>query len=181
MSGQSENPREVIIDVFIKTPDDLFVIRSINPLHQDQLYRSGMDHIMNELKAIPPRKDILIKIHLQEDSAMENGVIMKAIASYCQYQITLNQREKQLVYREGFSILQRGSLFLILCLLLIFGLRNQELLPELINFFLIEGLIIAGWVSMWRPIDIFLFEWLPYKNYIRWYNKILRSRIELLR
>jgi hypothetical protein len=27
-----------------------------------------------------------------------------------------------------------------------------------------EGLLIIGWVAMWRPLEIFLYEWVPIRR-----------------
>ena len=52
-----------------------------------------------------------------------------------------------------------GVLFLFGCMLL------RSLLPSFghgaVLDILDEGLLIIGWVAMWRPLEIFLYEWVP--------------------
>jgi hypothetical protein len=42
-----------------------------------------------------------------------------------------------------------------------------------------EGLIIAGWVAMWRPMEIFLYEWWPLLRKGRLYQKLSRMHVEV--
>ena len=30
-----------------------------------------------------------------------------------------------------------------------------------------EGMLIIGWVAMWRPLEIFLYEWVPIRRLCR--------------
>jgi len=52
-----------------------------------------------------------------------------------------------------------GLLFLILCLMLgeFVGKLSLGSATDIIK----EGLTIAGWVAMWRPLEIGLYDWWP--------------------
>jgi hypothetical protein len=65
------------------------------------------------------------------------------------------------LFRNGFKALLIGLLMLSICLLLAWYFTYQ--LPKRpINRLILESFVILGWVSMWKPIEIFLYEWLPY-------------------
>ncbi|MFN8376856.1 MAG: hypothetical protein U0694_28785, partial [Anaerolineae bacterium] len=40
-------------------------------------------------------------------------------------------------------------------------LKETDTMPQWLDAFLSEGLIIAGWVSMWYPLEVLLYEWWP--------------------
>ncbi len=40
-------------------------------------------------------------------------------------------------------------------------------------------MLIAGWVSMWKPIQTFLYDWWPVLRKARVYAKMSRMRITL--
>jgi hypothetical protein len=42
-----------------------------------------------------------------------------------------------------------------------------------------QGLTIVGWVSLWRPVEIFLYEWWPLWRDVRLYDYILHMDIVL--
>jgi hypothetical protein len=42
-----------------------------------------------------------------------------------------------------------------------------------------EGLLICGWVAMWRPLDIMLYDWWPIRRDWRIYEKLAAMPVEL--
>jgi hypothetical protein len=44
-----------------------------------------------------------------------------------------------------------------------------------------ESLTIAGWVAMWRPMQIFLYDWWPLLRIGHIYEKLSRVPVELRR
>jgi hypothetical protein len=51
--------------------------------------------------------------------------------------------------------------------------------PETLLSILREGLTIAGWVAMWRPMEIFLYEWWPVRRRGKVYQKMSRMKVEV--
>ena len=43
-----------------------------------------------------------------------------------------------------------------------------------------EGLIIAGWVAMWRPIQIFLYDWWPIARRRRMLQNLSRAQVRVV-
>ena len=41
-----------------------------------------------------------------------------------------------------------------------------------------EGLIIGGWVAMWKPISNLLYDWWPVRKEKRIYEKISKMEVE---
>jgi len=37
---------------------------------------------------------------------------------------------------------------------------------------LLEGLLIGGWVAMWRPLEIFLYDWWPIRAQARLFDRL---------
>ena len=72
--------------------------------------------------------------------------------------------------REGRVALAIGLAFLILCM----SLRQLAVvLPsDTLQRILQEGLLILGWVAMWRPLQIFLYDWWPIRHQVRIYDKL---------
>ena len=42
-----------------------------------------------------------------------------------------------------------------------------------------ESLTIAGWVAMWRPMQIFLYDWWPLRHLGKIYENLSRMPVEL--
>lgn len=43
-----------------------------------------------------------------------------------------------------------------------------------------ESLTIAGWVAMWRPMEIYLYDWWPLQRRGRIYEKLGQMPVELI-
>ena len=79
--------------------------------------------------------------------------------------------------KDGRKSLLIGGLFLVTCLTLSKLLVGQAsgTFPSVER----ESLTIAGWVAMWRPMEIFLYEWWPLRRRQRIYEKMSRMKVEL--
>jgi hypothetical protein len=43
-----------------------------------------------------------------------------------------------------------------------------------------ESLMIAGWVAMWRPMQIYLYDWWPLRQRSRIYEKLSNMPVEVV-
>jgi hypothetical protein len=59
----------------------------------------------------------------------------------------------------------------------VFALRR----PGTLSTFVSEGLTIAGWVAMWKPMQIYLYDWWPLRRRGRIFEKLSRMPIEVRR
>jgi hypothetical protein len=42
-----------------------------------------------------------------------------------------------------------------------------------------ESLLVGGWVAMWRPIEIFLYDWWPVRAEARRYDRLAAMPVEI--
>jgi hypothetical protein len=86
-------------------------------------------------------------------------------------------RDLSYLFHRGRIALAIGLAFLTACLvarglLVRFGAQGW---PEIVG----EGLLIVGWVAMWRPLEIFLYDWWPLRRMVRLYRKLAAMPTEL--
>ena len=62
----------------------------------------------------------------------------------------------------GAKDLMIGIVFLFICAAL--GLLGLKLLRGTLGLFVEQGLLIIGWVALWRPVDMFLYELRPVRK-----------------
>lgn len=46
--------------------------------------------------------------------------------------------------------------------------------------FIRESLMIAGWVAMWRPMEIYLYEWWPIRRKGKIFEKLARMPVHIV-
>jgi hypothetical protein len=80
--------------------------------------------------------------------------------------------------RRGRASLAIGVLFLVACLAASKILIGNRL--ETWAGIARESLTIAGWVAMWRPMEIYLYDWWPLRNRGRVYARLSQMPVEVI-
>ena len=76
-------------------------------------------------------------------------------------------RKLQVASRELHDLLRRGWISLLIglaflgTLLALSEAVGRHLTPGPLASVLSESLLIGGWVALWRPLEIFLYDWWP--------------------
>lgn len=99
-----------------------------------------------------------------------------AIESFFSYQIEMQSADLKRFLKRAQVYLVLGAAFLFVCLGIAQSIGNAEH-PSLL-YFLREGIIIFGWVGLWRPMELILFDWYPLYEKIQLYRRIKRSEID---
>jgi hypothetical protein len=76
---------------------------------------------------------------------------------------------------RGATSLAIGLVFLSLCL----SVRGT-MVGEPRYAVLAEGLLIIGWVGLWRPVEIFLYDWWPVLRRQRQFAALARMPVEVV-
>ncbi len=150
----------------------LFQEPEVDLLTQDALYLPSIEYVFSELKPSSLRKRTHVNILMPSEKITPElqPQTQAAIVRYCQFRIHQNQNELSSQRWKGLKALQSGLLFLAACLLISVLIEKATFLPEFLSRFLSEGFVIVGWVSLWNPTEVLLYEWWP-----QWReNQILR-------
>jgi hypothetical protein len=113
------------------------------------------------------------------DPLPENGLtIREAIQSYFLYeaQLARSNLRNRLRTARFFSII--GVVALFICLSLAQLVQSIKTAPELTDIVSV-GLVIIGWVAMWHPIDVLLYDWWPIRQQRLYFEKIASMEIEI--
>jgi hypothetical protein len=83
------------------------------------------------------------------------------------------------LFRTGRISLLIGLLFVAVAIIVgesIGALISRERVATLVH----ESLVIGGWVALWRPIEIFLYDWWPIRDEARLYDRLGEMEVSLL-
>ncbi len=146
-------------------------------LHKD-LDRDAEEFIESWALEFPQDSRFQITVHLgQMPPEDPTALVTEAIHNYFDYKSELARRAVRLLLVEGRRSLVIGVVFLALCLL------GAEALSTFTTgtFLKIvhESLTIGGWVAMWRPMQIFLYEWWPLVRRGRIYRSLSRAQVRV--
>jgi len=143
-----------------------------SPFHERDLDRDAEEYIVSSAAEVPRQRSLSLVIYLPADQLLDAGPpdLNESIHHYFAYSETNEIRRLRLLFRDGRIALATGVLFLFACLLLRGLLRTVG--DEAVFGILGEGLLIIGWVAMWRPLEIFLYEWVPISRRCRVFAKL---------
>lgn len=142
---------------------------------------SGIERIVNQLKLTSLTDKVRTTISLPDHQKSENleKLIIDALQRYCNHKIERISNEITSLRGQGIRALRRGLLFLAVCLIISTSFDKIEYLPTLVHKFLNEGFLIAGWVSLWYPIELLLYEWSPLRRQKQIYEMIKDMEIKV--
>lgn len=151
-----------VMEIRLRSVQQLFNSMDPSPFVDRDLDADAEEYIVSWARELPRGQDFRLVLHLEEfpqDPGTAHRV-EEAVRHYFGYRAQVASREFNHLMREGRLSLFIGLVFLALCLL---GSRALSAVtgaqPGL--EFVSEGLVIGGWVAMWRPMEIFLYAWWP--------------------
>ena len=142
------------------------------PFRERDLDPKVENFIVEWAREVPREVPLSLRVCI-EGTAMptvDNAVVMDAVHQFFSYRATSTNRRLKRLFGEG-----RISLFIGLLAVAGFTGLSQLVAQRMTSGFgeiLREGLAIAGWVAMWRPIEIFLYEWWPIRREQRLYARL---------
>jgi hypothetical protein len=155
-----------------------------DPEPGSEMFVSGMDYLYSDIKTFSRRENFRIAIVLPQEKITE-GLMDKTrekMKRYCQFKIEENEKELIALRHEGFNALRVGITALVVCLALAAALTlaaKSGINNILAGLLAIVGqsFVIAGWVAMWQPAEILLYDWWPFRRDIRIYHQIADADI----
>ena len=146
----------------IAGPAALFEAPPSDPLAPDFARSTGMERILAQLAALSARECARARlvVRLPAVAPGDAARIEAAIRRYAAVRRADLALRRRALRREGVQTLWLALAFIALCVvlaLLLGALGGTGLVADLLR----DGLVIAGWVALWRPLDLLLFEtWL---------------------
>ncbi len=168
-----------LIELQLREIRDLFNTLDPAPFHTKDLKADAEEYIVGAVHELGLRRPVKMLVYLPEAelaAAHAHGLIA-AIHNYFSYRMQRAAMELRQLFVRGSISLTIGLLFMILCLFLRQAMEPWFALPT--ATVLQEGLLILGWVAMWRPIEIFLYDWWPIWRQQRVYRRVAELPIEL--
>jgi hypothetical protein len=156
------------IEINLNRLAQLFNSFDPSPFHERDLDREAEDYIVGSAEEAPRHNALVLVIHLPADQIpAPPGLpdLPGAIHNYFAYRHDQETRRLRLLFRDGRIALIIGLAFLFCCVLLreLAVSAGSETASDIFG----EGMLIIGWVAMWRPLEIFLYEWVPVRRLCR--------------
>lgn len=162
-----------VMEIKLEYVSQLFETLDPFPFCKRDLAKAADEYICKYASELPENSEIVIIFHLPNDpeARVASATIGPSVKKHFTQRSTNMKRELKELFRQGRRAMAIGLAVLGLCLLAGKVLENP-LGSGSVAHFITEGLIIAGWVALWRPLEIFLYDWWPLAQQRRLYSKL---------
>jgi hypothetical protein len=123
--------------------------------------------------------EIVLHLPNAEEKVELVGPVADSVHNHFAYLADAKRREFRALMSRGQSSLAIGVVFLTACLLLGNAVGTIAVGHSQIAGILKESLLIGGWVAMWRPIEIFLYDWWALRREQRDFERLGRARVRI--
>ena len=166
------------IEISLTRLAQLFNSLDPSPFHERDLDAAAEEYIIGSAEEIGRQRPLALVIHLPADQVpkADSPNLAEAIHNYFAYREAHDRRRLRLLFRDGRIALVIGFAFLFCCVLLrelARSLGQDQPVADILG----EGLLIIGWVAMWRPLEIFLYEWVPIRRRCRILAKLAKISV----
>lgn len=168
------------IELRIRQLAQLFNSMDPTPFLNRDLDPEAEAFIESWAQEFPPGGRFHITIHLEEPSQETdpNTLATEAIHNFFRYKAELTRHQLNQLLRHGRVSLAIGFSFVAVCLLAADAVG--KLATGTFSTILRESLTIVGWVAMWRPMQIFLYDWWPLAQRLRLYMSLSHAQVHVL-
>ncbi|MCB1214940.1 MAG: hypothetical protein KDK66_05630 [Deltaproteobacteria bacterium] len=176
--SQSQNLHA--IEIQLKQWQQLFNPHDPSPFRQRDLDRDAAEYLLECAKEAKKKAELDLKIYLPQEQINPKleSLIQEAIQHYFSYEEELGLKKLKDLLAQGRLFFITGFLFLSLCL---YGSHLILTKSSGVFFHILgEGLNIIGWVAMWKPLEIFLYDWRPLRRLCIDYRRLSLASIQVL-
>jgi hypothetical protein len=151
-----------VIEVRLREVRQLFDALDPSPFREKDLDPDAEEYIVESAKELPSGGPCALVIHLDRPTGLpdEERAVGDAVRVHFARRAKLLRRDLRRLFRRGFVSLAIGVAFLV-AIYAVVRLIGQFVGETAVGILSREGLIIVGWVAMWRPLEIFLYDWWP--------------------
>ena len=157
-----------VVEVHVGELRQLFDAIDPSPFRDRDLDPKAEEFIVGWAKDLPRDASFALVVDLDREAGLpdEAAVLRDAIHEFFRHRAqTYRQRLREL-FRQGRTSLVIGLVALPGAIALgdfLATLMKGNHIDEILR----ESLTIGGWVSMWRPLEVFLYDWWPIRNEAR--------------
>ena len=168
------------LELRVRELAQLFNSMDPTPFHNKALDREAEAFIESWGRGVAPKAQIHLTVHLQSMPSHEDptALVTEAIHNHFSDKADIGLRDLRDLFWQGRISLLIGLAFVALCLLAAeaigkMGVGSAYTIAR-------ESLTIVGWVAMWRPMQLFLYDWWPLVRRIRSSKALAHARVKVV-
>ena len=179
-AGDPIPPKCSVIEVHVGELKQLFNSIDPSPFRNKDLDPKAEEFIVGWAKDLPRNANLALVVDLDRQAGLpdEAEVLRDAIHEFFSQRALAYRRRLRELFRVGRTSLVIGLVALASAIALgdfLAALMKGSRIGEIVR----ESLTIGGWGSMWRPLEVFLYDWWPIRNEVRLYNRLAAMPVRI--
>jgi len=173
-------PKPTEVAIRVSTVGQLFNPLDRSPFRERDIAAGVEEFLVGWVRELPQGAPFIIAVYLPAEEMAKPQVrdIGDAIAHYFDDRAQVAVRDLRELFRIGRRFIAIGVVVLAACLTA--SQVAARMIPNaVVARVLEESLIIVGWVANWRPIEIYLYDWLPIRRRITLNRRIAAAKVEV--
>jgi hypothetical protein len=180
VAGDPLPPECELIEVHVSELLQMFNAMDPSPFHERDLDPNAEEFILGWAREAPRDAPLGLLVTLDRAAGLEDepAILRDSIAKHFTRRADSSLRRLRQLLRIGRTSLVIGLVFLAAATVLgdvIAGALEGRRLGVLLR----ESLMIGGWVAMWRPLEIFLYDWWPIRAEIRLFRRLCAMPVRI--
>jgi hypothetical protein len=169
-----------VIEVHVAELRQLFNAIDPSPFRERDLDPNAEEFIVGWAKDAPKDLPLGLVVYLDRPAGLpeEAAILRDAIREYFGHRAEATRRRLRELLRLGRRSLLIGVTCLAASLLIgdfVARLLGERHVGEVVR----ESLLIGGWVAMWRPMEIFLYDWWPIRDEARLFDRLTAMPVRI--
>ena len=171
--GDAIPPGCEVIEVRVADLRQLFNAMDPSPFGDKDLDPRAEEFIVGWSKDARRDSSLALLVHLDRSMGLphEAAMLRNAVSAFFKGRGEAFQRRLRELFKRGRTSLVIGLVFLAVSMAVgntVTIWTNGNHAADLLR----EGFMIGGWVAMWRPLEVFLYDWWPIRADVRLFERL---------
>ena len=174
-------PRDcALIEVRVGELKQLFNSLDPTPFLERDLDPKAEEFIAGWARELPADAPICLIVHVDRQATPEQiALLHEAVGEFFRQRAVVTRQRLRQLFRIGRTSLVIGLAFLAASVAL--GDVIAKMLGEWrFGGIIRESLLIGGWVAMWRPLEVFLYDWWPIRAEARLFDRLSAMTVRIV-
>jgi hypothetical protein len=142
-----------ILDVRVESMEQLFDNRDPAPFRDRDLDPALVEYLLDGARDLASETPLRVEIWMRTSPSTD---VPHAVRTYFQHEIDRTNRRRREQVRTGLTGLAI-AMAVVMVLIVVAGIVERRLTGTF-GTLLREALVISGWVLMWRPLDVLVYD-----------------------
>ena len=171
------SPKEIILN--LDTVDQLIEPCADSPFLKRRLREDAEEFTVERARALPYTSAARLIVRLPNAARVDETKVEQAIREHFSFRRAEAEKGFRRTLGFGWGSLLIGLAFLSVAMLLV-QLIDRNMPKGHVSSVIQGGLTILAWVILWRPGELLLYEWYPFKRDTKLFCKLEHAEIEIV-